>query len=68
MLKSVSICATLIFAAAVFADSCRGKAWQDLVVAAAWADLAVLAWAGLAALAWADLVVLAPWPLPVMGE
>ncbi|MGB8511314.1 MAG: hypothetical protein WCE24_00740 [Pseudolabrys sp.] len=31
-----------------------------LVVAAAWADLAVLAWA--------DLVVLAPWPLPVMGE
>ena len=73
MLKSVSICAALIVAAAVFADLARQG--RGLVVAAAWADLAVPAWAGLAVLAWAGLavpaggfVVLAPWPLLALGE
>ncbi|MGB9320623.1 MAG: hypothetical protein WCB77_08455, partial [Pseudolabrys sp.] len=59
MLKSASICAALILAAAVLPIPPR----QDpaaLVLGAAWVDLVVLAWAG--------LVVLAPWPFPVMGE
>ena len=50
MLKSVSICAALILAAAVFAIPLR-QGPAALVVAAAWVDLVVLAWAGLAALA-----------------
>jgi hypothetical protein len=49
MLKSVSICAALILAAAAFADS--AEAGRALVVVAAWAGLAVPAWAGLAVLA-----------------
>lgn len=50
MLKSASICAALILAAAVFADSAEARP-GGFVLAAAWVDLVVLAWAGLAALA-----------------
>ena len=69
MLKSVSICAALILAAAVFANSAEARP-AALVVVAAWVDFVVLAWAGVAVLAWAALilVVLAPWTLPVREE
>jgi hypothetical protein len=49
MLKSVSICAAVILAAPLLPTPQRQD--RGLVVAAAWAGLAVLAWAGLAVLA-----------------
>jgi hypothetical protein len=66
MLKSVTICAALILAAAAFADSAEAR--QGFGGGRSMGGFGGARMGGLVVPAWAGLVVLAPWPLLALGE